>query len=567
MEICSVRWSTPCTVLITGPTKSGKTTFVNNLMKDRKLLFNPVPKTVIYFYKVWQDEYSIMKNSETPITFINTIPQSSDAFKSLVSPYKNTGSIVIFDDFADEISQNHMMFTEIWTVLSHHLNCTVIGIIHNLFMKNLRTISLNTHKVVLMNNARDMSQISHLGRQSFPNTGGFLEKSYKHAMSDRDGFPHLIVNFTPGEKYLKVMSNLFRENAPYIRVYRERECTHHKGMNSNPYEKLVLIDENLLECMRSGTNGLKTNYEHVETSIGANASSSNNINISNSGDGYGGGNIPSVSKDDQHNTKSTLESSNRDTQSHQNMLPSIPPTGPKPTISPPAPKTPRKSYPRRNNLTSLPSSSKSSLQEKSSSVPGDAYVPKSSFPPLKKIFQKTNTSTSPPSSTLAGGLLTATSARGSVMGKKKSSVRNNKVTSTSQDIQLTHPTSQTVPIKPMKVNRYRDKARVNASPLNNNSKKLQSNKISSSHNNIGEYTLPMDTQHSSKSMNVSGLLGKRRLKNVSDRRVPLPSKKVKNNRGDKRKNTSDRGGRRKMQIVTKYDKNNLNNIDYDRWTL
>ena len=72
----------------------------------------------------------------------------------------------MFDDLEDELVKNMDMFRQLWTVLSHHLNTTPIAVLHNLYAKNIRTVSINTHRFVLTRSLRDSSQISFLSRQS-----------------------------------------------------------------------------------------------------------------------------------------------------------------------------------------------------------------------------------------------------------------------------------------------------------------------------------------------------------------------------------------------------------------
>ena len=80
-------------------------------------MFNPQPKTILYFYKEWQDIYNTMKNEAKNITFIDQFPQSISTFKQLISPYNNSGVLVVFDDCEQEIVQNMDIYKEIWTIL------------------------------------------------------------------------------------------------------------------------------------------------------------------------------------------------------------------------------------------------------------------------------------------------------------------------------------------------------------------------------------------------------------------------------------------------------------------
>ena len=71
----------------------------------------------------------------------------------------------------------------IFTRGSHHRNVSVILLVQNLFHKNkhVRTISLNSHYLVLYKNPRDASQIANLFRQMYLTRWRFAVEAYKNA--------------------------------------------------------------------------------------------------------------------------------------------------------------------------------------------------------------------------------------------------------------------------------------------------------------------------------------------------------------------------------------------------
>ena len=76
-----------------------------------------------------------MKSDNPSMIFLDELPLNIDSFKSIISPHSNKGTIVCFDDFEMEITQNISFFQQIWTVLSHHMNVTPIAVLHNLFAR------------------------------------------------------------------------------------------------------------------------------------------------------------------------------------------------------------------------------------------------------------------------------------------------------------------------------------------------------------------------------------------------------------------------------------------------
>ena len=73
---------------------------------------------------------------------------------------------------------------------SHHRNLSVIYIAQNLFHqgKGTRSISLNSHYLVLFKNPRDKLQILTLAKQMYPGRTDFFLKQYEEAVRRPHGY-------------------------------------------------------------------------------------------------------------------------------------------------------------------------------------------------------------------------------------------------------------------------------------------------------------------------------------------------------------------------------------------
>ena len=235
-----------------------------------------------------------MRKDDSSIYFINELPQNINSFKALVSPHSHNGCLVIFDDYELEVSENISFFHQIWTVLSHHWNFTPILVLHNLFAKELRTISLNTHRIVLTKSLRDTSQIDYLSRQCFPDCKKFLVSVYKKCFQMQD-YPYLILNFSPGkesENYIKVMTKIFEHESP-MTVFKPYHCS--SGKKSNPYEQLVLIDQTLYNVLMNGNLDYQKKKTLDQNNLTSLASNNNSIQIRNINESHGDGNLSNSS--------------------------------------------------------------------------------------------------------------------------------------------------------------------------------------------------------------------------------------------------------------------------------
>ena len=82
------------------------------------------------------------------------------------------------------------MVVDLLTKISHHRNLCIVYVIQNIFYKNKqsKTLSLNSHYLVLFKNARDASQVANLGRQMYPGKSAFMIEVFNNATSYPYGY-------------------------------------------------------------------------------------------------------------------------------------------------------------------------------------------------------------------------------------------------------------------------------------------------------------------------------------------------------------------------------------------
>jgi GTPase SAR1 family protein len=159
-------------MMVVGPTSSGKTVFIMKLIDHAEELFDIKPTKVFWCYgtKTAIHDSMVMKN----YNMIQGIPTDFD----FVTP----NSIVMLDDLMVE-SANDKNVSKMFIRGAHHVPCFVIYTQQNLFVRGSenRNRQLNTQYLVLFKNRMDKLQIRYLEQRLFPSSKTYLVESYKHA--------------------------------------------------------------------------------------------------------------------------------------------------------------------------------------------------------------------------------------------------------------------------------------------------------------------------------------------------------------------------------------------------
>ena len=194
----SFNFEHPFTCVVSGPTMSGKSVFVKNLIDIAHKKIKPSPDRVHYHYGTWQPLFETMPT----VSFFEGLPSLetfSSSSSSSSSCESSSSTLVIIDDLMSDVNGE---ISDFFTKGAHHKNLSVIYICQNLFHNNRvqRTININSQYLILFKNPRDILQVQFLGRSILGRNSSEFESIYLHATSRAHGY--LLVNLrqnTPDE--------------------------------------------------------------------------------------------------------------------------------------------------------------------------------------------------------------------------------------------------------------------------------------------------------------------------------------------------------------------------------
>ena len=197
----------PCTIVVAGPSKCGKTCLVKSILEHDYI--QPSPEKVYWFFSEWQDMYKELKDVGLVTDFFKGL--DGDKIDRLTETDREVPKLLILDDLQDETADNTLV-ADLFRRGSHHRNLSVIFITQNIFFqgKKARNIAVNGNYYIIFKNPADQRQIqdfaSRIGNREF------ILNSFEEATCEPHG--HLIFDFTQ-----ETDGNL-RSGVPVQRIFK-----------------------------------------------------------------------------------------------------------------------------------------------------------------------------------------------------------------------------------------------------------------------------------------------------------------------------------------------------------
>ena len=156
-------------------------------------MFTTIPASILYAYGIHQDFFNELEKEIPGLKLHEGIPEKSTLDElTAVGP-----SLVVLDDLLEELGHSKEM-SQLMTRGVHHRNMSVVLLTQNMFQQSpfSRTISLNLSYFILLKTCRDVSQITYLSRQMFPQCPKRLAEAYEDAVNNEQR-GYLVVSMHP----------------------------------------------------------------------------------------------------------------------------------------------------------------------------------------------------------------------------------------------------------------------------------------------------------------------------------------------------------------------------------
>ena len=191
----------PFGMIVSGPSTSGKTTFMLHLLDQSNEMFIPSPTKILYAYGQYN---SIIPKLQAKGIIVQEGVPSEEIIDAL---QKN--SLIILDDLMLNLTNSFL--THLFTRKLHHKQLGCIFLTQNLFEKKLKVARDNSQYIALMNSPSAALNIRTLGSQLFPRQLDYFLSAYKSACSKRFGY--LFIDLAPSsDPILRLRTNIFKDD-------------------------------------------------------------------------------------------------------------------------------------------------------------------------------------------------------------------------------------------------------------------------------------------------------------------------------------------------------------------
>nr|CAD2197103.1 unnamed protein product [Meloidogyne enterolobii] len=196
-----IKFKLPFGMIISGPSSSGKTTFLLKFITESKELIHPSPKSIVYCFGEMNSIIPLLQKAG--VNVISGIP-NEEQIKNFPKPL-----LLILDDLLLSINEKYL--SELFTKKAHHQNFSIIFITQNLFERKIKVARQNSQYLTIMRSPNSMLSVRNIGVQLFPRQLDYFLDSYQQATKQPYGYL-LIDMHASSDPLLRLRTNIFKDD-------------------------------------------------------------------------------------------------------------------------------------------------------------------------------------------------------------------------------------------------------------------------------------------------------------------------------------------------------------------
>jgi hypothetical protein len=191
----------PFGMIISGPSSSGKSTFLLKFLAEAKDLIEPVPQSILYCFGEMSEAVPVLQKAGINV-FAGVPPE--EVIKRQPKPL-----LLILDDLLLSIDEKYL--SELFTKKSHHQKFAIVFVTQNLFEKKIKVARQNAQYIILMRSPNSALSIRNIGIQLFPRQLDYFLDAYRQATKQPYGYLMLDMHAS-SDPLLRLRTNIFKDD-------------------------------------------------------------------------------------------------------------------------------------------------------------------------------------------------------------------------------------------------------------------------------------------------------------------------------------------------------------------
>lgn len=197
-EASELKFRCPAGMVVSGPSSSGKTTWLMKFIDHCSVLIDPPPAQILYAYGEFH--HHVPELEKKGVLTYSGLP-SEDVIDSCKKPL-----LLILDDLMLASTEEYL--SNLYTKKAHHRNIFAVFLTQNLYDKQLKVARNNAQYIVLMKAPNAALQIRTLGSQLFPGRLPYFLDAYNKATENNYGYLLLDLHASSPPE-LRLRTNIF----------------------------------------------------------------------------------------------------------------------------------------------------------------------------------------------------------------------------------------------------------------------------------------------------------------------------------------------------------------------